>query len=124
DGGLVKVAPHTDDLDAAFDDADTLDRNVAVDDLRHINDAVARHLHGLTPEPVRVSAYIDGYSSDRTGMAGRAPDAVSVWLLCALSAHVFKMAAAFGQIATDLVTSGATSLPVAHLDPARFAGTD
>ncbi|HLR84327.1 MAG TPA: N-methyl-L-tryptophan oxidase [Nocardioidaceae bacterium] len=124
DGGSVKVAPHTDDLDAAFDDADTLDRNVAVDDLRHINDAVARHLHGLTPEPVRVSAYMDGYTSDRHGIVGRAPDADNVWLLGAFSGHGFKMAPAFGQIATDLVTSGATSLPVAHLDPARFAGTD
>ncbi|MDN5851744.1 MAG: N-methyl-L-tryptophan oxidase [Actinomycetia bacterium] len=120
DGGSVKVAPHTDDLDAAFDDADALDRNVAVEDLRHVNAAVARHLRGLTPEPVRVSAYMDGYTTDGHGIVGRAPGAENVWLLGAFSGHGFKMAPAFGQIATDLATTGKTSLPIAHLDPARF----
>ena len=120
DGGSVKVAPHSDDLDAAFDDADTLDRNVAVEAVRGINAAVARHLRGLIPEPVRVSAYMDGYTSDSHGIVGRAPGAENVWLLGAFSGHGFKMAPAFGQIATDLVTRGTTSLPIAHLDPARF----
>jgi hypothetical protein len=31
------------------------------------------------------------------------------------------MASAFGQVAADLVANGKTSLPIEHLDPARFA---
>ena len=120
DGGSVKVAPHTDDLDAAFGDADDLDRNVPVEILGGINAAVARHLPGLIPEPVRVSAYMDGYTTDRHGVVGRAPGAENVWLLGAFSGHGFKMAPAFGQIAADLATKGETTLPITHLDPARF----
>lgn len=119
DGGSVKVAPHSDD-DGYLDDADQLDRNVDVDDLSSINAAVARCLPGLIPEPVRVSAYMDAYTTDRHGVVGRAPGADNVWLLGAFSGHGFKMATAFGQVAADLVIRGKTDLPIAHLDPARF----
>ena len=123
DGGSVKVAPHGDDPKAAFDDADHLDRNVAVEDLRTINAAVSELLPGLIPEPVRVSAYMDAYTTDRHGIVGRAPGADNVLLLGGFSGHGFKMAPALGQIATELALTGETALPIAHLDPARFSRT-
>lgn len=118
DGGSVKVAPHADY--GTFDDADKLDRNVDVDDLARINAAVARYLSGLIPEPVRVSAFMDAYTTDGHGLVGRAPGNENVWLLGGFSGHGFKMAPAFGQIAADLVRDGGTELPISHLDPARF----
>ncbi|UYM06445.1 N-methyl-L-tryptophan oxidase [Solicola gregarius] len=121
DGGSVKVAPHSDD-DGYLADADELDRNVEVDLVEPVNAAVARYLPGLIPEPVRVSAYMDAYTSDGHGVVGRAPGAENVWLLGAFSGHGFKMATAFGQVASDLVRHGTTDLPIGHLDPARFGG--
>lgn len=119
DGGSVKVAPHA--SYGTFDDADDLDRNVDVADLAPINAAVARYLSGLVPEPVRVSAYMDAYTTDGHGLVGRAPGTENVWLLGGFSGHGFKMAPAFGQVAADLVRTGTTQLPIEHLDPARFS---
>jgi sarcosine oxidase len=118
DGGSVKVAPGTPYRDLA--DADDLDRNVAPGDLVAINSAVADLLPGLVPTPVRVSSYLDAYTSDGHGLVGRMPGAENVWLFGAFSGHGFKMAPAFGQVAAELVTEGRTSLPIDHLDPARF----
>lgn len=120
DGGSVKVAPHASYGDLA--DADDLDRNVAAAELEPINAAVARLLPGLDPTPVRVSTYMDAYTTDGHAVVGRMPGAGNVWLLGAFSGHGFKMAPAFGQVAAELVTDGKTGLPIEHLDPARFAG--
>ncbi|MGH3423080.1 MAG: N-methyl-L-tryptophan oxidase [Nocardioidaceae bacterium] len=118
DGGSVKVAPHA--AYGSFDDGDDLDRNVDVADLAPINASVADLLPGLIPEPVRVSAYMDAYTTDGHALVGRAPGVDNVWLLGGFSGHGFKMAPAFGQVAADLVRGGRTDLPIAHLDPARF----
>jgi sarcosine oxidase len=118
DGGSVKVARGTPYRDLA--DADDLDRNVDPGELGPINKAVAELLTGLVPTPVRVSSYVEAYTSDGHGLVGRMPGTENVWLFGALCGHGFKMAPAFGQVAAELVTEGATSLPVEHLDPARF----
>jgi sarcosine oxidase len=118
DGGSVKVAPHTDYGELA--DADDLDRNVTTAELAPINAAVARLLPGLDPTPVRVSTYMDAYTSDGHAVVGRLPGAENVWVLGAFSGHGFKMAPAFGQVAAELVADGKTGLPIEHLDPARF----
>ncbi|MDT7559715.1 MAG: sarcosine oxidase [Pseudonocardiales bacterium] len=119
DGGSVKVAPHAPYGDLA--DADDLDRNVAEGDLDAINRVVAELMPGLVPTPVRVSAYLEAYTTDGHALVGQLPGAENVWLLGAFSGHGFKMASAFGQVAADLVANGKTSLPIEHLDPARFA---
>lgn len=120
DGGSVKVAPHGSYGDLA--DAGDLDRNVTAAELEPINSTVARLLPGLDPTPVRVSAYMDAYTTDGHAVVGRMPGAENVWLLGAFSGHGFKMATAFGQVAAELVTDGKTGLPIEHLDPARFGG--
>jgi sarcosine oxidase len=120
DGGSVKVAPHTDY--GALADADDLDRNVTAAELEPINAAVARLMPGLDPTPVRVSAYMDAYTSDGHAVVGRMPGVENVWVLGAFSGHGFKMAPAFGQVAAELVADGKTGLPIEHLDPTRLAG--
>ncbi|MGH3503647.1 MAG: N-methyl-L-tryptophan oxidase [Nocardioidaceae bacterium] len=118
DGGSVKVAPHSSYGGVA--DPDHLARTVDPAELEPINRAVAELLPGLIPTPVRVSAYMDGYTSDGHGLVGRMPGIDNVWLLGAFSGHGFKMAPSFGQIAMELATQGKTSLPIEHLDPKRF----
>jgi sarcosine oxidase len=118
DGGSVKVAPHSSYGDLT--DADELVRNVAAAELAPINAAVADLLPGLVPSPVRVSAYMDAYTTDGHALVGAMPGIENVWLLGGFSGHGFKMAPAFGRVAADLVSDGKTSLPIEHLDPARL----
>lgn len=118
DGGSVKVAPHA--SYGEMRDADELDRNVSPHDLDRINGAVADLLPGLVPTPVRVASYMDAYTPDAHGLVGAMPGVDNVWVLGGFSGHGFKMAPAFGRAAADLVTTGKTSLPIEHLDPARL----
>lgn len=118
DGGSVKIAPHASYGQLA--DADDLDRFVGPAELVPINDIVARFLPGLVPTPIRVSTYMDAYTTDRHPIVGAPPGVDNVWLLGAFSGHGFKMSPAIGQIAADLVRDGKTDLPVDHLDPRRF----
>jgi sarcosine oxidase len=118
DGGSVKVAPHA--SYGEMSDADELDRNVSPQDLERINGVVADLLPGLVPTPVRVASYMDAYTPDSHGLVGAMPGVDNVWVLGGFSGHGFKMAPAFGRVAADLVTTGETSLPIEHLDPARF----
>jgi sarcosine oxidase len=119
DGGSVKTA-----VSAAFTDLDgpdSLDRNVGPAVLAIVTGAVARFLPGLVPSPIRVSAYMDGYTPDGHALAGPLPGAPNVWLLGGFSGHGFKFSPAIGQAVTDLIRDGTTNLPVDHLDPARPA---
>jgi sarcosine oxidase len=118
DGGSVKVA--LSDTYGDVGDADDLDHNVAPGDLATVNEAVAACLPGLVPQPIRVSAHMDAYTTDKHALVGALPGARNTWLLGGFSGHGFKMAPAFGQIAADLVQHGETTLPIDHLDPGRF----
>lgn len=118
DGGSVKVAPHGSYGD--LPDPSALDRNVKAAELEPINRAVSELLPGLVPTPVRISAYMDAYTSDGHAIVGQLPGTGNVWLLGGFSGHGFKMAPTFGQVAAELVSDGKTGLPVSHLRLARF----
>jgi sarcosine oxidase len=81
---------------------------------------VARFLPGLIPGPVRVSAFMDGYTPDGHALVGPLPAAPNVWMLGGFSGHGFKLAPAIGEVAADLIRHGKTSLSIAHLDPGRY----
>jgi sarcosine oxidase len=117
DGGSVKVAGSASLSNLA--DPDNLDRNVSPRDLTAVNDAVARFMPGLIPNPIRVSAYMDGYTPDGHAFVGPMPAAPNVWVLGGFSGHGFKFSPAIGQITADLIRHGKTELPITHLDPAR-----
>jgi len=118
DGGSVKVAPHA--SYGEMRDGDELDRNVPPHDLDRINGLVAELLPGLVPTPVRVASYMDAYTPDGHAIVGPMPGMEHVWVLGGFSGHGFKMAPALGRVAADLVADGKTTLPIEHLDPARF----
>jgi sarcosine oxidase len=119
DGGSVKIAVNASFTDLA--DPDDLDRNVDPATLTVVTDAVARFLPGLLPGPIRVSAYMDGYTTDGHALAGPLPATPNVWLLGGFSGHGFKISPAIGQAVTDLIRHGKTDLPITHLNPSRWA---
>jgi sarcosine oxidase len=121
DGGSVKVGLWP--QEGAFDDPDALDRNVPPSALSQTNAAVARYLPGLTPTPIRVSAYMDAYTSDDHGLVGRLPGFDNVWVLGGFSGHGFKLAPMIGELAAQLLRDGRTELSIDHLAPGRFAAS-
>ncbi len=75
-------------------------------------------LPDLYPEPIRVGAYMDGYTFDHHAVVGPAPRSPHTILGCGFSGHGFKMSPAIGAALADLAVDGRTSMPVAHLAPA------
>ena len=117
DGSTVKVAPHaTYDLD----DPDQLDDQVSESELTTINRAVAELLPGLTPRPMRSAGCMDTFTPDGQPLLGAVPGAPRLWLATGFSGHGFKMATVVGEILAELVVTGRTSLPIAHIAPARY----
>jgi sarcosine oxidase len=119
DGAGIKVASNA--AYGAVANPDTLNRTVAAADLAPIRDAVTRLLPGLYPDPVRVSAYVEGYTPDGHALVGALPGSDRVIVLAGFSGHGFKMSPVIGDIAADLVLDGKTDRPVDHLAPDRFA---
>ena len=79
DSRSVKIA-----VSASFSDlpdADHLDRTVPPQVVDVVDDAVTRFMPGLIPGPVRVSAYMDGYTLDGHALVGPVPGVPNLWLL-------------------------------------------
>jgi len=87
--------------------------------LQRLGHEVAALLPGLIPDPVRIGAYLDGYTADHHAAVGRAPGRPNTLLACGFSGHGFKLAPAIGLALAQLATDGHTELPIGHLDPAR-----
>ncbi len=101
-------------------DPDELDLRVPPEDLSKIKGAVHRFLPDLIPEPLRVNAYMDAYTSDGHSVVDKAPGLPNTVLLCGFSGHGFKMAPVMGQIAADLILDGKTSFSISHLSANRL----
>jgi sarcosine oxidase len=117
DRRTVKVAQHA---TYELDDPDQLADRVASDELAPINAAVAELLPGLSPTPVRTATCMDTFTPDGQPLVGAVPGAPHLWVAAGFSGHGFKMAAAVGEIMAELVMTGCTELPIAHVDPARY----
>lgn len=102
-------------------DPDDLNRTVSDDLLEVIRSAVADLLPGVTPEPVRVGAYMDGYSADHHALVGQLDGVPNTIVAYGFSGHGFKMAPAIGLAVAELATNGQTSVPIEHVNPNRFA---
>jgi len=122
DGASVKVA-----VNYGYDivhDPDLLDRGVSDRLLDTIRTAVRRFIPDLLPEPVRVGAYMDGYTADHHAVLGRLTNVPNTLIGCGFSGHGFKMAPAIGKALADLAIDGRTDIPIRHLDPARPGASD
>lgn len=118
DGATVKVGP-TGPFKQVVPDPDRLERTVDVAEVRMLDAIVARCLPGLHPDPVRVQAYMDGYTSDNRPIAGFAAGTDRVVLLGGFSGLGFKYAPAFGEAGAQLLLHGSTTLDLKPFAPDR-----
>lgn len=102
------------------DDPDALDRTVPIDEMKAFRQLVADSFPALYPDPVRVAAYMEGYTQDGHGIVGRLGGEDRITVLTGLSGHGFKLAPALGEIAADYALHGASDSTIPLLSPERF----
>nr|WP_255426275.1 N-methyl-L-tryptophan oxidase [Pseudonocardia sp. C8] len=101
-------------------DPRALTRDLPEPALAPVSDSVRRFLPGLHPDPIRHEVHLDGYTADRTALAGPVPGLPRVTVLAGFSGHGFKMAPVFGEVAADLALHGGSGFDLTRMDPARF----
>ncbi|NED96383.1 N-methyl-L-tryptophan oxidase [Phytoactinopolyspora alkaliphila] len=122
DGVTVKAGP-TGPFKQVVPDPDQLDRTVGMDEVRTLNEIIKRDLPGLHPDPIRVSAYMDGYTADNRPIAGHADSSDRVVILGGFSGLGFKYATAFGEAGAELVVDGASRFDLKPFSPDRELST-
>ena len=113
DGISVKLGLSK-DLHRPADDPNALDRTVQPEELEIYAELIRRHMPDLTPDPTRVSVFMEGYTDSTRPLVGPLPGAgnENVILLAGFSGHGFKLSPAFGDIAADLALEGSSSQPI------------
>lgn len=119
DGDTVKVSLHSLPR-PRIRSAEDVTRNPSPELLAGMREAVTRFLPGVYPDPVRVGSYADSFTPDGHAAIGELPDLPNVTVLTGLSAHGFKLAPTFGEIAADLAVDGATRHEISHLNLSRY----
>ncbi|MQA06259.1 MAG: N-methyl-L-tryptophan oxidase [Streptosporangiales bacterium] len=122
DGAGLKLGVFTEE-NRVVTDPDDFDSRVGVGEIASFRDTVAELLPQLFPEPVRIGAFMEGYTPDSDGLIGALPGADNVTLLVGFSGHGFKLAPAFGALAADAVLGTRTTPSLPRLDPARELST-
>ncbi|GGP09344.1 N-methyl-L-tryptophan oxidase [Oceanobacillus neutriphilus] len=120
DGNTVKIAKVSSGGEGPVANPDAMNRNVQSEDLEQIIQGVKKYLPELIPEPIRVTAYMDGYTKDHHSLAGYVPKQDNLLVFGGFSGHGFKLAPVMGKIALELLKTGSSSYAVQHLDPNRF----
>lgn len=120
DGHMVKIAPVSARGDGSVLNPNAMDRNVPMRDIEKLIQGVKTYLPDLIPEPIRVSAYMDGYTSDHNPLVGFVPGYENVMVMGGFSGHGFKLAPIMGKIAADLLLRGHTDYDIKYLSPERF----
>ncbi|UZX04665.1 N-methyl-L-tryptophan oxidase [Arthrobacter sp. CDRTa11] len=101
-------------------DPDALDRTVPIDEVQAFRELVAQSFPALYPDPVRVAAYMEGYTPDGHGIVGPLGGGERLTVVTGLSGHGFKLAPALGEIAADYVLNGSSHNTIPLLSPERF----
>ncbi len=117
DGTMVK-ASNTKNPDKVSDPS-LLNRDVSLEELMEVSNAVRELIPGLIPDPVRASVYMDGYTEDDHSVIGEIPGMNHTILISGFSGHGFKMAPVIGTIAAELILDGKTNRDISHLDVKR-----
>lgn len=82
--------------------------------------AAQRLLPGVTPHPIRITTYAEGFTPDEHALLGALPGHDRATVMTGFSGHGFKLAPVLGEIGADLALGGTTAHDIAHLDPRRF----
>lgn len=119
EGSMVKVG--VSNPGAVVEDINHLNRTVEIEEFKESMEVVSKFFNGLYTDPVRVSAYMDAYTTDEHSVIGRVPEHPSVVVMGGFSGHGFKMAPALGKVASDILINGWTPFDINSLSPNRFS---
>ena len=101
-------------------DPERLDRTVDPSELGIFREFIRDFMPDLNPDPVRLSVYMDGYTSSANPLVGHLPGQEDIIVLAGFSGAGFKLSPAMGEIAADLALDGATEHPIGFLAPAAL----
>jgi sarcosine oxidase len=99
-------------------DPERLDRTVRPEELATMREFISELMPDLNPDPIRMSAYMEGYTDSGDPLVGRLPGEDDIIVLAGFSGSGFKLSPAMGEIAADLALDGTTDHPVDFLAPA------
>ncbi|WP_368652815.1 N-methyl-L-tryptophan oxidase [Ornithinibacillus sp. 4-3] len=118
DGRLVRVSESLER--AKYDSADHFDKNVSVEDILGVREAVKELIPNLNPDPVSIAPFMDGFTTDGLPIVGSTSKNENVILLCGFSGQGFSQSPAMGEIAAHLAMGNKTGYDIKHLSPKRF----
>ncbi|WP_330292714.1 N-methyl-L-tryptophan oxidase [Streptomyces sp. NBC_00576] len=95
-----------------------LDRTVRPEELGTFHELISELMPDLNPDPIRVSAYMEGYTESGNPLVGHLPGEDDIIVMAGFSGSGFKLSPAMGEIAADLALDGTTDHPVGFLAPA------
>ncbi|MDQ0718379.1 sarcosine oxidase [Streptomyces luteogriseus] len=103
---------------APVPEPERLDRTVRPEELGTFRELIRELMPDLNPDPIRLSAYMEGYTDSGNPLVGHLPDEDDIIVMAGFSGSGFKLAPAMGEIAADLALDGTTEHPVDFLAPA------
>lgn len=95
-----------------------LDRTVRPEELGIFRQLISELMPDLNPDPIRMSAYMEGYTESGNPLVGHLPGEDDIVVMAGFSGSGFKLSPAMGEIAADLALDGTTDHPVGFLAPA------
>ncbi|MEU9168466.1 N-methyl-L-tryptophan oxidase [Streptomyces sp. NPDC048420] len=103
---------------APVPEPERLDRTVRPDELGVFRELIDELMPDLNPDPIRMSAYMEGYTKSGNPLVGHLPGEDDIIVMAGFSGSGFKFSPAMGEIAADLALDGTTEHPVDFLAPA------
>ncbi|MEU6226352.1 N-methyl-L-tryptophan oxidase [Streptomyces sp. NPDC047042] len=103
---------------APVPEPDRLDRTVRPEELGVFRELIGELMPDLNPDPIRMSAYMEGYTESGNPIVGHLPGEDDIIVMAGFSGSGFKFSPAMGEIAADLALDGTTEHPVDFLAPA------
>ncbi|WP_158842796.1 N-methyl-L-tryptophan oxidase [Saccharothrix deserti] len=99
-------------------DPERLDRTVRPEELGTFHELIRELMPDLNPDPIRMSAYMEGYTESGNPLVGHLPGEDDIIVMAGFSGSGFKLSPAMGEIAADLALDGSTDHPIDFLAPA------
>ncbi|GGY33591.1 N-methyl-L-tryptophan oxidase [Streptomyces djakartensis] len=99
-------------------DPERLDRTVRPEELATFRELIAELMPDLNPDPIRLSVYMEGYTTSGNPLVGHLPGEDDIIVMVGFSGSGFKLSPAMGEIAADLALDGSTEHPIGFLAPA------
>jgi sarcosine oxidase len=103
---------------APVPEPERLDRTVRPEELGIFRELIGDLMPDLNPDPIRMSAYMEGYTTSGNPLVGHLPGEDDIIVMAGFSGSGFKFSPAMGEIAADLALDGTTGHPVDFLAPA------